>query len=247
MERGGIIRDMEEKKVQHIHAFAIDNALVKPVDPIFIGYCISQNADCGNKVVWKVHPDEKVGVMSQNSQGKPCIVEYSDVSPALRNAISEETGKLKLGAGNICNHYYTLSFLQTHVLPYMNGSDCDVYHLAKKNIPIMGGTDVVPGFKLESFIFHVFPLSQRMALLDVPRESEFAPVKNAPGATTDCPDTARLAISNLSKQWLKNAGAKLLLNKDNESAICEVSPLTSYNGENLSSYQGNLISCPFTI
>ena len=35
--------------------------------------------------------------------------------------------------------------------------------------------------KLEMFIFDVFPRSETMAVLNVPRASEFTPVKNAPG------------------------------------------------------------------
>ncbi len=49
------------------------------------------------------------------------------------------------------------------------------------------------GIKLELFIFDSFPLAERCALLEVRREDEFAPVKNAPGAAADSPDTARAA------------------------------------------------------
>lgn len=49
------------------------------------------------------------------------------------------------------------------------------------------------GVKLELFIFDSFPLAERCALLEVRREDEFAPVKNAPGAAADSPDTARRA------------------------------------------------------
>ena len=50
------------------------------------------------------------------------------------------------------------------------------------------------GVKLELFIFDSFPLAERCALLEVRREDEFAPVKNAPGAAADSPDTARRAM-----------------------------------------------------
>ena len=49
------------------------------------------------------------------------------------------------------------------------------------------------GIKLELFIFDSFPLAEHCALLEVRREDEFAPVKNAPGAAADSPDTARRA------------------------------------------------------
>lgn len=42
------------------------------------------------------------------------------------------------------------------------------------------------GIKLERFIFDTFPLASpgKVALLEVERTSEFAPVKNAPGGGT---------------------------------------------------------------
>ena len=53
------------------------------------------------------------------------------------------------------------------------------------------------GVKLELFIFDTFPLASRAALLEVAREEEFAPVKNAPGSAADTPESARDAILSL--------------------------------------------------
>ena len=50
------------------------------------------------------------------------------------------------------------------------------------------------GVKLELFIFDTFPMAQQVTLMEVARNSEFAPVKNAPGSAADSPDTARQAI-----------------------------------------------------
>jgi UDP-N-acetylglucosamine/UDP-N-acetylgalactosamine diphosphorylase len=54
--------------------------------------------------------------------------------------------------------------------------------------------------KLELFIFDTFPLASTHALMEVAREEEFAPVKNAPGSSTDSPDTARAAILAMHKR-----------------------------------------------
>lgn len=56
------------------------------------------------------------------------------------------------------------------------------------------------GLKLELFIFDTFPLAQRVSLMEVAREAEFAPVKNAPGSAADSPDTARQAILSLHQR-----------------------------------------------
>ena len=61
---------------------------------------------------------------------------------------------------------------------------------------------VLQGVKLELFIFDTFPLAQQVSLMEVLRDSEFAPVKNAPGSASDSPDTARQAILSLHQRWV---------------------------------------------
>ena len=245
MERCGVLSDMISRGIEHIHVFAIDNAMVKPADPTFIGYCIQQSADCGNKVLWKTGPHEKVGVIAEKGS-KPCIVEYSDLSKEMAEQIFDD-GKLVFGAGNICNHYYTVSFIQNQVLPKMG----NMYHVANKKIGVWNDEElkcITPssnnGIKLESFIFDVFPLSKEMAVLEVERASEFGPVKNAPGAKYDSPDTARLMMSDMVKGWMLDAGADLV---GEGSGICEISPSMSYGGEGLENYNGKKVNLPFSL
>jgi|EP01082_Thalassiosira_pseudonana_P005771 UDP-N-acetylglucosamine/UDP-N-acetylgalactosamine diphosphorylase len=246
MVKHGVLKSMVERGIKYIHAFGVDNALVKPADPTFVGYCISQNADCGNKVLWKSSPDEKVGVVATKG-GKPCIVEYSDISKEMSERKGDD-GRLIFGAGNICNHFYTLDFLNDVVVPNLG----NMYHVARKKIPYFDESSkstVKPsennGIKLESFIFDIFPLSTSMAVLDVARVQEFAPVKNPPGTNSDSPDTARALFSNVAKKWLQDAGAKLV--GDVESDLCEVGPLSSYNGEGLDEWKNKEVDCPFSI
>ena len=246
LHNSGMLADMEKRGIKHLHVFSIDNALTKPADPVFIGHCISQNADCGNKVVWKAGADEKVGVIAEK-QGRPCVVEYSDITKEMAESV-DQNNRLLFGAGNICNHYFTLAFLKDVVLPKLG----NMYHIARKKIPYYdeeSRSTVAPcsnnGIKLESFIFDVFPFSVRMAVLDVLREEEFAPVKNAPGSSSDSPETARTYISELAKKWVTNAGG--VLKDDSEGTISEVAPLSSYGGEGLVDVRGKEIKCPFSL
>jgi UDP-N-acetylglucosamine/UDP-N-acetylgalactosamine diphosphorylase len=242
----GAFADMENRKLKYLHVFSIDNALTKPADPIFIGYCMSKGADCGNKVVWKTSAHEKVGVIAEKD-GKSCVVEYSDISKEMAEAVDDK-GRLQFGAGNICNHFYTIDFLKTKVFPELG----NIYHIAKKKIPFYDEESkktVEPesnnGLKLETFIFDIFPLSKTMAVLDVNRSEEFAPVKNAPGSASDSPDTARKYISDLAKKWVTKAGGRLV---GDSEAICEISPLTSYGGEGLEDLvKDKEIKCPFSL
>jgi UDP-N-acetylglucosamine/UDP-N-acetylgalactosamine diphosphorylase len=252
MEKFGILDDMQDRGIEHIHAFAIDNALVKPADPVFIGYCIDEKADCGNKVLWKSDPHEKVGVIAERD-GKPCVIEYSELSLDMAEQTKGMIGrkkKLLYGAGNICNHYYSRSFMEEKVIPNQG----KMYHIANKKIPFWDeskGETVTPsennGMKLESFIFDVFPLSENMAILEVERDAEFAPVKNAPGSATDSPDVAVEMLSNLAKRWLEDAGASLNVSEEGKGQHCEIAPLMSYGGEGLEEYRKKEFDCPFTI
>ena len=235
LQSSGALANMRARGVEYLHVFSIDNALVKPADPAFLGYCIGQHADCGNKVVWKTDPHEKVGVLAMQD-GKSRIIEYSELTSEM-TIQRDSTGKLVYGAGNICNHFYTLDFIQDVILPSMT----DLFHIARKKIPFWNGVETVMpesinGIKLETFIFDVFPLSTGMSVWEVERADEFAPVKNASGAASDSPDTARTMISNLGKTWLRAAGANL---EGDETAICEIAPATSYAGK--------AVSCPFSL
>lgn len=246
MVSSGALTDMKKRGIKYLHVFSIDNALLKPADPVFMGYCINQGSDCGNKVCWKVEAGESVGVVATKS-GKPCIVEYSEITKEMAESMDSD-GRLIYGAGNICNHFYTIDFIESKIIPNMG----NLYHIARKKIKYYDAEQkqtITPtansGLKLESFIFDLFPLSEKMAVLDVDRAMEFAPVKNKPGSPSDSPDTARALISAMAKSFVIAAGGKLT---GDEDAICEVSPLTSYSGEGLEEMvKGRKIICPFSI
>lgn len=247
MQKCGVLKHMKQRKVSHVHAFSVDNALVKPADPTFIGYCISEQADCGNKVIWKQDPHEKVGVIAERD-GKPCVIEYSELGEEMAEQ-TKGVGRKKLlyGAANICNHYYSIHFLENTVF----SNQGKLYHVADKKIPFWDAlkkTTVTPtennGMKLESFIFDVFPLSKKMAVLEVERDDEFAPVKNAPGAKSDSPEIACKMVSKVAQKWLKDAGAVFYIKDD---GLCEVSPMTSYGGEGLEKYDKQMVQIAFTV
>ncbi|EGF82725.1 hypothetical protein BATDEDRAFT_15825 [Batrachochytrium dendrobatidis JAM81] len=246
LRKKGVIADLEKRGIPYVHAYCVDNCLVKVADPVFIGFCIEKNADCGAKVVPKSSPEEPVGVICLRN-GKPGVVEYSEIDPEMSKQRTS-SGTLVYNAGNIANHFYTLDFLKRiehfeHQLEY---------HIAKKKIKHVDLTTGVAqsptsanGIKLELFIFDVLPFTERMAVLEVARKDEFSPLKNAPGCKDgDSPDTSRADIMAQHVRFIEAAGGKVAPTEGSATPILEISPLVSYNGEALDSLQGVVIPTP---
>lgn len=209
--------------------------MVKIADPVFVGYCISKQADCAAKVVPKAYPTESVGVVARKGN-KFSVVEYSEISKEQAERRDPKTGELAFRAGNIVNHFYTIDFLKE----VESFEDELAFHIARKKIPhvdMSSGELVKPskpnGMKLEMFIFDVFPFTKHFAVLEVLRNEEFSPLKNAPGTGSDDPDTSRRDLLAQHKRFLEKAGAKVA-----EGVEIEVSPLVSYAGEGLESVKG---------
>ncbi|KAG6910488.1 hypothetical protein DXG01_009907 [Tephrocybe rancida] len=230
-----VLSDLAKRNVLYVHAYCVDNCLVRVADPVFLGYSIQKQADCAAKVVPKAYPTESVGVVAyQNS--KFSVVEYSEITKEQAERRDPETGELSFRAANIVNHFYTTAFLNR----VESFEEELAFHIARKKIAhfdLKTKEIIKPtkpnGMKLEMFVFDVFPFTEAFAVLEVARKEEFSPLKNAPGTGSDDPTTSRRDLLAQHRRFLESAGAIL-----QEGVEIEISPLVSYAGEGLESVKG---------
>lgn len=224
---------MRQQGVQTLFYFQVDNPLVRIAEPSFIGLHREAGAELSFKVVERLSPDEKLGVIVA-VDGHPQVIEYSDLPPELAARRVPE-GALELWAGSIAVHILERSFIERlsleHRLPF---------HRAVKNVPYVGadGEIVKPNepnaVKLEQFIFDALSLARQWTVVETDRAGEFEPLKNALGP--DSPATVHQRMSDQFGNWLEQAGATVPRRPDGSVPFgIEISPLFALDANELKS------------
>ena len=187
LKKYGYTDEMKKAGVKWINVFGVDNVLAKTADPVFLGAVIESKRGSGSKVVRKVSPEEKVGVLCRRG-GHPSIVEYFDLSRTQARQQNPD-GTLTYGMGVIVNYIFSLQELSD-----IAQMDMPVHRVEKK-IPYIdeNGTLIKPdkpnGYKFEILITDLLCYLRDNLPFEVRRSEEFAPVKNLHG--TDSLDSAR--------------------------------------------------------
>ena len=171
MKEHHIIDEMRKQNIKWIYICGVDNIMVNPIDPIFLGLTIKNNMIVASKSVVKAYPEEKVGVFCKRN-GKPSTVEYIELSENMREE-RDKDGELVYGEANIVSHLLSLEAVEKIANQKLK------YHTAIKNNL----------YKFETFIFDGFEYLDNMLVMRVNREEEFAPIKNKEGK--DSPETAK--------------------------------------------------------
>jgi UDP-N-acetylglucosamine/UDP-N-acetylgalactosamine diphosphorylase len=230
LHRGVALDILASQGIEEISYFQVDNVLAKVLDPVFIGYHAQAGAEMSTKVVRKAYPEEKVGVIGIRS-GRLGVIEYSDLGEEDMVARGPD-GELKYWAGNIAIHMIKVAFVrrleETGIrLPF---------HRADKKVPFIDakGRRIEPerpnGIKFESFIFDALGYAKNPVTLEVRREEEFSPVKNATGV--DSPETAQRDLMETFASWLEEADVKIPRNEQGSLAVrLEISPLYALDRE----------------
>ena len=219
----GALDDLERRGVRHLSYVQVDNPMVSPVDPLFLGEHVRAGSELSSKVLRKREPLEKLGVFGYVA-GRLRVVEYSEIPPT-RQRETRPDGTLRYAFGSIAVHVLDVGFARR-----MAAADLP-FHLARKRIPSLdeeGRRGEVEGIKFEHFVFDAVQLARNPVVMEVRREDEFAPVKNFEGE--DSPATARAAMAAQHRRWLREAGLAV-----DEGWAVEVSPLFALDAEELRS------------
>jgi UDP-N-acetylglucosamine/UDP-N-acetylgalactosamine diphosphorylase len=177
-------------------------------DPAYLGFHDAAGAEMSCKVVSKVHPNEKAGVVAL-VDGAVGVVEYTELDDEHSEA-RDASGELVYWGGNTAIHVLETSFVRRIA------AEADRWlplHASEKKIPTLDeqGRPLTPsepnGRKLERFVFDALPAAANVCVVETARAEEFSPVKNAAG--TDSPETARRDVVAQYVSWLEAGGLEV--------------------------------------
>lgn len=214
----GQLQRLVDEGVRRIVYIQVDNILVPVDDPVLVGVAEAESADVVTKVLDKAHPDEKVGHLVRVGD-RDQIIEYTELTPE-QARLRDAEGQLVYRWGSPAMHCWSVAFLDALAKA---GFRPPLHRSAKPLTAWRDGESVtVDGWKSERFIFDLIPQAQVSVGLEIDRDDEFAPVKNADSQGSDCPATARRLASDLYARWLADLGVTVDLP---ERAHIEISPL----------------------
>lgn len=178
LRKNKILEEMETEGVDYLGICNVDNILMNVLDEDFIGLMVDGNYELATKTTTKISPEEKIGAVCL-MDGKPGVVEYTEITDEMANAV-DENGNLLFGEG-----YFGCSIFSKTLLKRITNKL--YYHAAlKKNDYVMQNgemskTEKPNTYKFEAFIFEGFNVAENMLVLSVDRKKEFAPIKNKEG------------------------------------------------------------------
>ncbi|MHC4548107.1 MAG: UTP--glucose-1-phosphate uridylyltransferase [Planctomycetota bacterium] len=221
LEKQGVLHAWEGAGITTVVTFQVDNPLLQVVDADFIGRLWADGVSIVTKVILKERPNQKLGVVLRRA-GRPAIVEYSELPAELAQA-RDPDGQLTYRLGSIAAHAFRLDFLRREL-----AGDLPL-HAARKEIPCVdraGARNRRWGVKFERFLFDLFPRADALAVVEVLREREYEPIKNAEGH--ESPATARAALDAEYRRWYREAGKT-----PPHEELLELSPLDAVGPEDL--------------
>lgn len=241
----GMLDDMRRRGVEHVSYFQVDNPLVRPIDPLFVGLHALEKSQASSLTVRKASDDEKVGVFV-TAGGRLRVLEYTSMPEAMARRRTAN-GERLCDLANIAVHVFERLFLESLVA--QGAVNRLPWHRAVKKVPYIDtttGRRVEPAepnaVKCEMFVFDALPRAERTMLLEADRAEVFSPVKNAAGV--DSVATAQRDMIARAARWLERCGVNVPRDGQGQpDCAVEISPLAAMDSEELA----NLPSCPLQL
>lgn len=208
LESSGALDDMDRRGIDTLFYYQVDNPLVRIGDPIYLGFHDEVGAQISCKVVRKLDPMEKVGVVAR-VDGRVGVVEYTELADEERYA-RDERGQLRFWAGNIAVHLLRTGFVRRMAA---DAFSLLPFHLSAKKIPFVDSqgrtqTPAEPnGYKLERFVFDALHAAETVCVVETTAEEEFSPLKNAEGANSA--ESCRRDLIAQYRRWLEVGGIEV--------------------------------------
>ncbi|WP_437185489.1 UTP--glucose-1-phosphate uridylyltransferase [Planctomicrobium sp. SH668] len=218
LQNTGMLGVMRDRGIEHLYYHQVDNPTAIVCDPILLGHHVLSNSELTTKVVSKVSPEEKMGVLA-SVDGRTEIIEYSDL-PIEESKRKQPDGSLVFWAGNTAIHVFKLNFIEKLLKDDLSLP----FHVALKKVPGINevGEEFAPAQpnanKFEQFIFDALPHAKVALVVEGIRTREFNPVKNGEG--NDSPQTSRAALLSIAREWIEAAGGIV-----EKGVPIEISPL----------------------
>ena len=179
LRKANLIDMMEHKQLQWLFVGGVDNVLLNPLDPIFIGYTISTGYEIGSKTLFKENPSDFSWIFARRDN-KPAIIDCENFTEEL-SKITDENGNYLYRETNMLAHLFSLNAIKR-----MSTIKLSYHRAFRKNAFVNDeGMKQVPDgpnvYKFEQFVFNAFSYFDNIALLRVNKEEEFAPIKDFNG------------------------------------------------------------------
>jgi UDP-N-acetylglucosamine/UDP-N-acetylgalactosamine diphosphorylase len=239
LSASGALTDMKKRGIKIISYFQVDNPLVKPFDPLFIGLHAETGSEMSTKVAAKADDVEKVGNVCIGD-GKLTVIEYTDFPVELARQKNAD-GTRKFDCGDLAMHLLNVAFVdritdKTLRIPFRR---------AEKRAPTIDedGEKVTPenpnAVKLEMLVFDVLDQALNPLVLVVDRTEEFSPVKNASGV--DSLQTAQRDQTLKACRWLAEAGVSIPRRADDQPDVkLAIAPSFALDAQDLASRKADL-------
>lgn len=179
LQKHDLIQDMENRNLQWLFVGGVDNVLLNPIDPLFIGATIYEHNEIASKTLFKKEPNDFSWVFARRDN-KPAIVDCENFVSEL-SRITNENGDYLYREVNMLAHLFNISAIKKLANIHLD------YHRAFRKSAFINyeGVKQVPSapniYKFEKFVFDAFSFFDNITLLRVDVEKEFAPIKDFNG------------------------------------------------------------------